>query len=213
MSNDFVLNAVLRTDKGKGASRRLRRTEMVPGIIYGGSDEPVSVSIKKNELTKCLESEAFFSHVIELQLDGSSIDAIVKDMQRHPSIDQVLHIDFLRASKDSIIKVRVPLHFLGEELAPGVKSGGSFSHNVTEVEVACLPADLPDFMELDVSMLDQGDTLHLSDLKLPEGIVVVELTHGEAHDQAVVSLNAPKGMAVDEDEQEPSQDEGDSEEA
>ena len=118
MSNDFVLNAVARTDTGKGASRRLRRTEMVPGIVYGGSDEPTCVSIKKNELTKCLESEAFFSHVIELKLDGSSIDAIVKDMQRHPSEDRVLHIDFLRANKDSIIKVRVPLHFIGEEAPP-----------------------------------------------------------------------------------------------
>ena len=202
MSEDFVLNAQARDDLGKGASRRLRRLEgKVPAIIYGSKKKPASIMVSQKELSKHLESEAFFSHIVELNVDGKSESVILKDLQRHPARGFTLHADFQRVSKTTKLHTSVPLHFLNEEKATGVKlQGGKIVHNMVQLEIICLPADLPEFIELDVADLELGESLHISDLKLPKGVESVELSHGEDHDQPVVSINKPRGMASDEAE-------------
>jgi len=202
MSEDFVLNAQARDDLGKGASRRLRRLEgKVPAIVYGGRKKPASIMVSQKELTKHLESEAFFSHIIELNIDGKSENVILKDLQRHPARGFTQHADFQRVSKTTKLHTSVPLHFLNEEKAKGVKlQGGKIVHNMVQLDITCLPADLPEFIEVDVTDLELGQSLHISDLTLPKGVESVELSHGEDHDQPVVSINKPRGMASDEAE-------------
>ncbi|MEJ2362071.1 MAG: 50S ribosomal protein L25/general stress protein Ctc [Gammaproteobacteria bacterium] len=190
--SDFVLTAELRNDKGKGASRRLRSAGMVPAIMYGGHQEPTSISLIHNELAHQLENEAFFSHILTIKLEGKDENAIVKDVQRHPSKPVVLHIDLQRVSATENIRVHVPLHFINEATAPGVKAGGLVAHSVNEVEVQCLPKDLPEFLEVDLGDLDLNQIIHLSDIKLPAGVELVELAHGEEHDQAVASIHLPR---------------------
>jgi large subunit ribosomal protein L25 len=213
MSDDFVLNAQLRTDLGKGASRRLRRNDsLMPGVVYGGNADPVSISIQHKDIHKASQNEAFYSHIISLVVDGKAEDVIIKDLQRHPAKDILLHADFLRISGDVKITVNVPLHFINEDTCVGVKmGGGSIQHSATEVEVSCLPKDLPEFIEVDMAEAELGAHLHLSDLKLPEGVTSVALSHGADHDLPVASVNAPKGGAKDDDGEEAAA-EGDSEE-
>ncbi|SFR74379.1 large subunit ribosomal protein L25 [Marinobacter daqiaonensis] len=202
MSQEFVIEAFPRGDQGKGASRRLRREERkIPAIIYGGNKEATPISIWHNELKKALENEAFFSHILTIELDGKKESVILKDLQRHPYKLLLTHADFLRVDKDHEIHVNVPLHFLNEDKAPVVKlQGGVISHQLTEVEVICLPQDLPEFIEIDVMDLQLDDVLHLSDLKLPKGVRSAALQHGEDHDQAVVSVHLPRGAKADEEE-------------
>ena len=190
---DFVLTAELRNDMGKGASRRLRSTGMVPAILYGGHKDPTSITLIHNELVHQLSNEAFFSHILTVKLDGQDESAIVKDVQRHPSKPVILHIDLQRVSATENIRVHVPLHFINANIAPGVKeSGGIVTHNLIEVEVQCLPKDLPEFIEVDLAKMALNDIIHLSDLKLPAGVELVEMLHGEGHDQAVASLHLPR---------------------
>ena len=214
MSEEFKLNAEARDDLGKGASRRLRRLEgKVPAIVYGGKKKPASIMLSQKELSKQLESEAFFSHIIELSIDGKSENVILKDLQRHPSKGFTMHADFQRVSKTTKLHTSVPLHFLNEETAKGVKlQGGKIVHNMVQLEVTCLPADLPEFIEVDVADLELGNSLHISDLKLPKGVESVELSHGADHDQPVVSINKPRGMASDDAEGESGEAEGGEEE-
>lgn len=190
--SDFVLNAELRNDMGKGASRRLRSAGMVPAIMYGGHQEPTSISLIHNELAHELENEAFFSHILTIKLGGKDESAIVKDVQRHPSRPLILHIDLQRVSATENIRVHVPLHFINEATSPGVKAGGLVAHSVTEVEVQCLPKNLPEFIEVDLGNLELNDIIHLSDIKLPAGVELVELGHGDEHDQAVASIHMPR---------------------
>jgi large subunit ribosomal protein L25 len=201
MDMNFEIVAELREDQGKGASRRLRRAGRVPGILYGGSGNATPISVEARVLYKQLENEAFYSHILNVQLEGRTERAVLRDLQRHPSHPTVLHFDLQRVSEDQAIHVRVPLHFLNEETAPGVKlSGGMVSHHLSEVEISCLPKDLPEAIEVDLGALELNASIHLSDLKLPAGTALVELSHGEEHDQAVVSVNAPRGAAAaDED--------------
>lgn len=190
---DFVLTAELRNDMGKGASRRLRGTGKVPAILYGGHQEPTSITLIHNELMHQLSNEAFFSHILTIKLGGKDESAIVKDVQRHPSKPLIQHIDLQRVSATETIRVHVPLHFINANTAPGVKeSGGIVTHNVIEAEVQCLPKDLPEFIEVDLGNMALNEIIHLSDLKLPAGVELVELTHGESHDQAVVSIHLPR---------------------
>ena len=190
---DFVLTAELRNDMGKGASRRLRSTGMVPAILYGGHKDPTSITLIHNELVHQLSNEAFFSHILTVKLDGQDESAIVKDVQRHPSKPVILHIDLQRVSATENIRVHVPLHFINANIAPGVKeSGGIVTHNLIEVEVQCLPKDLPEFIEVDLGNMALNEIIHLSDLKLPAGVELVELSHGESHDQAVASIHLPR---------------------
>ncbi|WP_347332088.1 50S ribosomal protein L25/general stress protein Ctc [Marinimicrobium locisalis] len=214
MSEEFKLNAEAREDLGKGASRRLRRLEgKVPAIVYGGKKKPAPIMLSQKELTKQLESEAFFSHIIELNIDGKAENVILKDLQRDPARGFTKHADFQRVSKTTKLHTSVPLHFLNEETAKGVKvQGGKIVHNMVQLEVTCLPADLPEYIEVDVADLELGSSLHISDLKLPKGVESVELSHGEDHDQPVVSINKPRGMASGEAEGESGDAEGGEEE-
>ena len=202
MSDQIQVTAQVRTDAGKGASRRLRRAGRVPGIIYGAGNEAQSLSLDANELFKAVQAESFFSQVLAVAVEGGDTQqAVVRDIQRHPATERVLHIDFLRVRADQPVDVHVPLHFLNEDTCKGVKiSGGKLSHNISEIVVSGLPKDLPEFIEVDVAELDLGDSIHLSGLKLPDGVVIPELQHGPDHDLQVVNVQAPRGGDADEDE-------------
>ncbi len=200
MSEDFKLDASARNDLGKGASRRLRRlADQVPGIIYGGSQAPQGISVAHKELVKHLEHESFYSHIISLNVDGKAQDVILKDLQRHPSKPAVLHVDFLRVDKSTKLHTNVPLHFLNEATSVGVKTqGGKVVHNLTQLDITCLPQDLPEFIEVDLSAVEAGQILHISDLKLPKGVTSVALAQGGDHDLAVVTILKAKGGADEE---------------
>ena len=197
MSQDFVLDAVTRTDMGKGASRRLRRDNKVPAIIYGGDAEPQNITLAHNEVVHRLENEAFYSHVLTLNIDGKPQETILKDLQRHPAKEVILHMDFQRVSQDKAIHVHVPLHFLNEDKCEGVKiSGGVVSKVLNEVEVSCLPKYLPEFIEVDLINMQLGQSLHLTELQLPEGVELVALSHGdEDHDTAVATVHKTRGSS------------------
>jgi large subunit ribosomal protein L25 len=195
MSQQIEITAELRRDVGKGASRRLRRAEQrVPGIIYGGGREPQPLTLNFNALTKAMEKEAFYSQILNVIVDGEAQSAVVRDIQRHPVSEKVRHIDFVRTTADQAIDVHVPLHFLNEEKCVGVRlSGGSIIHNLNEITVRCLPGNLPEFIEVDLADLDVGESVHISDLKLPDGVQSVDLIHGSSHDLTVVSVQPPRG--------------------
>lgn len=199
MSIDFTLDAESRSDLGKGASRRLRRTGRVPAIIYGAGVEAESISLEHHKVMHDLENEAFYSHVLTLNVSGKQQNVILRDIQRHPAKPIIMHMDFLRVSDDQEISIHVPLHFIGEDVCHGVKmEGGQISHQMIEVEVTCLPKHIPEFIEVDVSELHIGDSIHLSDIKVPEGIALTALSHGEGHDQQVLNVHATK-VAVEEE--------------
>ncbi|MBQ0834366.1 50S ribosomal protein L25/general stress protein Ctc [Marinobacter sp.] len=216
MSQDFVIEAFPRDDKGRGASRRLRREERkIPAIIYGAGKEATAISIWHNELKKALENEAFFSHILTIELNGKKESVIMKDLQRHPYKLLLTHADFQRVEKDQEIFVHVPLHLLNEDTAPAIKTfGGVAFRLMTEVEVACLPQDLPEFIEIDMADVEMDQIVHMSDLKLPKGVRIPALQHDAEHDQAVVSVSKPKGVKADEaeDEAEGEGEEGESKE-
>ncbi len=200
MSDAFVVNAVVRSDKGKGSSRRLRRlADKIPAILYGGKGDPVSLTLIRKDLEKSLENEAFYTQIITVEFDGKSEQAILKDLQRHPAKETVMHADFLRIVADVKLHVRIPLHFLNEDTCVGVKTeGGIVSHSMTELEVMCLPKDLPEYLEVDLLEVELGQNIHISDITLPEGVESVELSHGEDHDQTVASVIAPRGGSEEE---------------
>ncbi len=196
MSNQIKVSAEVRKDVGKGASRRLRRTNRVPGIMYGGEGETQMLSLDSNELQKAAHNESFFSQVVEVTMDGANNQVVVRDVQRNPVRETITHIDFYRVSADRAIEVHVPLHFLNEEACVGVKVGGGLiSHNLSEVIVSCLPGLLPQYIEVDLLSLELGQSLHLSDLKLPEGVEIPELRLGSDHNLQVVSVHAPRGSS------------------
>lgn len=199
MSETFSLKAEVRDDKGKGASRRLRRQGRVPGIIYGAGKDPVSISVDHDELINHLKHEAFYSHVLEITVGKKKEKAVLKDLQRHIYKTTVVeHLDLQRVSATEKLRMQVPLHFEGEKECPGVKlRGGVITHNLVNVEVSCLPKDLPEYIEVDVSQLDLGGSLHLSDLTMPSGVELVELMHGDDHDQQVVSIHQPRAAKED----------------
>lgn len=205
MPQPIELNASPRTELGTGASRRLRRQgENLPGIIYGGDGAPQPVTLSANELTKAMQQEAFLSQIVNVRVDGTEQQALVRDLQLHPVNEKVLHVDFLRVDADRPIQTNVPLHFVNEAKCVGVRTGGgSIAHNLVDVEVSCLPKDLPEFIEVDLAALEVGQALHLSDLNVPEGVAVVALGYGEDHDIPVVSVQPPRGGTAEaEDEAE-----------
>lgn len=195
MSDTFVVEAELRSDEGKGASRRLRRLEAkVPAIIYGGDNAPVSLSLIRKDFEKHLEKEAFYSAVIEVAYDGKREKAILKALQRHPAKDFPMHADFMRIEANKAIKVNVPLHFVNEESCVGVKlGGGRIQHTLNEVEVSALPGDLPEFIEVDMAKVQVGEIIHISDLVMPEGVTSTALALGEDRDLGVATVLAPRG--------------------
>ena len=204
MSQSIELNASLRTDLGTGASRRLRRSgERLPGVIYGGESAPQPVTLSANELTKAMQQEAFLSQIVNVKVDGTEQQALVRSLQLHPVNEKVLHVDFLRVEADRPIQTNVPLHFVNESKCVGVRTGGgSIAHNLVDVEVSCLPNDLPEFIEVDLAALEVGQALHLSDLNLPEGVTLVALGYGEDHDIPVVSVQPPRGGTAQAEEEE-----------
>ncbi|HYW02368.1 MAG TPA: 50S ribosomal protein L25/general stress protein Ctc [Gammaproteobacteria bacterium] len=198
----FEVAVTARTDTGKGASRRLRREGLVPGIVYGGKGDAAAIAVDQNELLMHLDHEAFYSHILTLKLGRRKEQVILKDLQRHPYKPTVSHVDFQRVVADEAIRVHVPLHFAGEDVAPGHKEGGVISHQITEVEVECLPGHLPEFIEVDISGMEMGDALHLSDLVVPEEVTLVTLAHDPENDQPVVSIHQPRVEPVGEEEAE-----------
>ncbi len=195
MASSFELNANIRQDMGKGASRRLRRDNKVPAVLYGGGQEAVSLTLQHNTLVHSLENEAFYSHILTVNVDGKAEKAVLKDLQRHPFKPSIIHLDLQRINENEKLRMNVPLHFMGENVAPGVKAGGAVSHLANDVEISCLPKHLPEFIEADISALNVDETLHLSDLKLPEGVELVALTHGTDHDLSVAAIHMPKVAA------------------
>ena len=199
MSANFTVNAEPRADTGKGASRRLRRTGRLPGIVYGAHQEPTMISLNHNELIHQLENEAFYSNLLTLKLGDTTETVVLKDLQRHPAKPFVLHADFQRVKSDEKIRLHIPLHFINEDKCPGIKAGGQASHQLSDVDITCLPKDLPEFIEVDVSEMQIGDAIHLSELKLPAG---VELSSSEGEDLIVVNVHGGHTAAVDEDQEE-----------
>jgi large subunit ribosomal protein L25 len=203
MSGDFTISATSRADSGKGASRRLRRLEnKVPGIVYGADKPAQQIAIEFKVLVKALENEAFYSHVLTLDVDGTAEQVVLKDLQRHPSKSHPTHADFQRVDTTHKLHMQVPLHFINEDKCAGVKQhGGTIAHQMSEVEVVCLAKDLPEFIEVDMGDAEIGTVIHLSNLVLPAGVELKELQLGDDHDQPVVSVNAPRGGAADEEEE------------
>jgi len=199
MSTSFTVEAELRTDLGKGASRRLRHEEKFPAVVYGAGKDPASITVDHKKFLHSLENEAFYSSILTLNVDGKDEQVVLKDLQRHPAKVAVMHADFLRVSATEKLHMHVPLHFINEDACPGAKEGGLVTHNMTEVEIACLPKDLPEFLEVDLSTLELDKSLHMSDITVPAGVEIVELAHGEGHDQPIAACHMTRG-AKDEDE-------------
>ena len=195
MSDSFTVQAEVRVDEGKGASRRLRRLEgKVPGVIYGGQGAATSISIVRKDLEKLMESESFYSSVLDVKVGDTAESAILKDVQRHPAKGFPMHVDFMRVEANKAIKVTVPLHFANEDTCQGVKiGGGMIQHQATDMEVQCLPGDIPEYIEVDMLDVEVGQIVHLSDVSLPEGVISTALALGEDHDLAIAAVLAPKG--------------------
>ncbi|MDH3510573.1 MAG: 50S ribosomal protein L25/general stress protein Ctc [Gammaproteobacteria bacterium] len=227
MAKEFDLIAEVREVSGKGASRRLRRSGKVPAIIYGAGKAPTAITFETNQLLRKMEQEAFFSSVLTVKVGRKSQQVILKDVQAHPAKRMVLHVDLQRIVADEKIRMTVPIHFLNEDVAPGVKAGGSISHMMTEVDITCLPADLPGFLDLDVGEVELDELLRLSDIPLPSGVEIPDLALD--NDRDVVSIHiikevveeveeaeVPEGEAAAPEEgeapagEEPKEDEGDS---
>lgn len=187
MATQHSISATDRKEQGKGASRRLRLTGQVPAVVYGGTEPPKSIQMLHNTVLLASQHEWFYAAILDLEINGSSQKVLLRDMQRHPFKAQILHLDFLRISENEMITVRVPLHFLNQDTSPAGKSSGIVvTHELNEVEVECLPKDLPEYIEIDLATFSEGDVVHLSDLKMPEGVTVPELKLGKEHDVAVV---------------------------
>jgi large subunit ribosomal protein L25 len=200
------ITATSRKVEGKGASRRLRHSGQVPAIVYGAKASPETVQIEHNHLWLASQNEWFYSSILQLSVDGKDQKVLLRDMQRHPFKQQILHLDFQRIDENVAIRFNVPLHFLNQEISPAGKTAGIVVlHELNEIGVSCLPKDLPEFIEVDLSKLDLGDIIHLSELVLPEGVSLPELKLGREHDVAVVIARharveveeeAPAGEAV-----------------
>ena len=200
MSDKFDLIAELREDQGKGASRRLRHKGKVPAIIYGAGRPPRALVFDQNKVLHKLESESFYSSVLNIKVGDKTQAAILKDLQRHPAKHMIMHMDFQRIVDDVEIKMNVPLHFMNEEEAVGVKQGGgSVSRLMNDVEISCLPKHLPEYIEVDIAELELDAMLHLSDIKLPAGVEIPMLAQGPEHDHGIVSIHVIKAAPIEED--------------
>ncbi len=201
----FKVEAQLREDVGKGASRRLRHAGLVPVVLYGGERAPTNLSLNHNKVLRLVEDESFFSSIIEFTADGGKKQKVViKDVQRHPAKQLIMHMDFMRVNENREITMLIPLHFIGGETSPaGKASDVMIDYQMNEVEINCLPKDLPEFIEVDISEFNGGDMVNLSDLKIPDGVTLTAFTHGddEAHNGVVVSTSAVH-LVVDADEEE-----------
>jgi large subunit ribosomal protein L25 len=186
MAKTHAINVEKRNDEGKGASRRLRRAGFVPAIVYGGEVKPVSIQIQHKDVWMASQNEWFYSSILDLSLSGDVQKVLLRDMQRHPFKQLVMHLDFQRVNENEAIRVRVPLHFLNQEKSPaGKTSGVVVTHEMNDVEISCLPKDLPEYIEVDLGEISLGDIVHLSEITLPAGVEIPELRLGKEHDHAV----------------------------
>ena len=192
--NEFEVVAQPRTALGTSASRRLRRTGMIPAILYGGGKDSLPLSLEENRIRKQIENEAFAAHILTVKVEDEESQAVLKSVHRDPVTDRVIHMDFQRISASSEIHMHVPLHFINEEDCPGKKAGGIVTHLLVEVEVGCLPKDLPEFIEVDMTSLEVGDSVHLSEIVVPEGVHLMVLAHNPDNDQPVVSVAHPQKL-------------------
>ncbi len=206
--NQFEIEAESRNDRGKGASRRLRRAGKIPGVVYGAHKDAVAIQLVHNDMLLHTEHEAFYSHILDLKVDGTPEKVVLKDMQRHPFKPFIMHMDFLRVDESEELTMRVPIHFVNEERCVGVKqSGGVIAHLMSDLEISCLPRNLPEYIEVDVAALDVGDTVHLSDLTMPEGVQLTLLAQGGDEALPVVSVQVPRAVSEDEEGEEAEGDE------
>ncbi len=213
MAEKFDLVAEIREDQGKGASRRLRHAGKVPAIIYGAGRPPRALSFDHNKVIKQLENESFSSSILSIKVGEKSQAAIVKDIQRHPAKARIMHLDLQRIVEDVKIKMNVPIHFLNAEDAAGVKDGGgSVSQLINDVEVICLPKDLPEYFEVDILTLGLDEMLKLSDITLPEGVEIPQLAQGPEQDHPMVSIHIIKVAVIEEEVEEGAEVEGEAEE-
>jgi large subunit ribosomal protein L25 len=188
MATIHEIPAESRKDQGKGASRRLRHAGKVPAVVYGSNEAPASIQLEHNTALLASQNEWFYSAILDLKLDGKAQKVLLRDLQRHPFKMQLLHLDFQRVDENKAIRIRVPLHFLNQEKSPAGKMAGILiSHALTDIEISCLPKDLPEFISVDLGALNVGDIVHISDLKLPAGVEIPELRLGKEHDTAVVT--------------------------
>jgi len=200
MSAKYTLDAEMRDDLGKGASRRLRRENKIPAVLYGAGRPAWPLTLNEFQLVRNLQEEAFYAAIIELTLDGKQQKVFLRDLQRHPAKEKVLHVDLQRVRDDVEMTVVLPLHFLNEDISHGVKmEGGQIMHNAVDIEVTCLPGALPEFIEVDMADIKLGESVHLSSIKLPEGVISTQLSYGEDHDQSIASIIATKAEEVIED--------------
>ncbi|MGE0809586.1 MAG: 50S ribosomal protein L25/general stress protein Ctc [Immundisolibacter sp.] len=198
MDNQFQITAEARSDLGTAFSRRVRRAGRVPAVIYGAGQPNADITLDHNDTIHHLEKEAFHSHVLTVDVGGRNEQVVLRDVQMHPYKRQVMHLDFLRVSADRKLRMVVPLHFIGEAVAPGVKQGGGIvSHLMPEVEIECLAKDLPEFIAVDISKLEIDQSVHLSGLVLPAGVTIPALALGHDHDLSVVSIHAPRKAESD----------------
>ena len=203
--DEFTLVAESRGDMGKGASRRLRKSEMVPAIVYGAKKAALSIQLKHSDVLKSSSQESFYSQILDLSIDGKVERVVLKDMQRHPYKPFVMHMDFQRVDESAALTIRIPVHFLNEEDCIGVKQeGGVIARLMTEIEITCLPKDLPEFIEVDVANLSVGDAVHLADLMLPDGVEITAITSGGDGAAAIVQVTMPRMV---EEEEEPDSEE------
>ena len=196
----FEINAELRGDVGKGASRRLRRLGRVPGIVYGISQEATAIVVSQTDLVNQMQHEAFLSHILTLHVGGKSEKVVLKDLQRHPYRTLIMHVDFQRIDENQELTMRVPIHFANEDRCVGVRlEGGAISHIMTEIEISCLPRHLPEFLEVDLAEMKVGDTVHVGELKLPEGVSIYALKHGGDPTRPVVNVHIPRAIEIEEE--------------
>ena len=209
MSEQVSLAASERQSEGKSANRNLRRSGYIPGVLYGGKDEPKKISIMEKDIVKATEIAGFATQILQISMDGKDVDVVVKEIQRHPATSRVLHADFMRVDPDSKITLVVPIRTLNDESCIGVKvSGGQVNHLINDIEISCLASNLPEQLEIDVQEMDIGDTVSLSEIKLPEGVEITILQQDEDRDQAVVSVTETREMIIEEEEEELGLEEG-----
>lgn len=187
MAISYTINVEPRDDAGKGASRRLRRAGRVPAIVYGGGKPAEAVTLAHDFVVRAADDEAFYTHILDLKANGKADKVVVRDVQRHPSKPEILHLDFLRISEKEELRISIPLHFTNEASSPAGKTAGVIiSHYLTDVEILCLPKDLPEYIDVDLGTMEPGDSVHLSELNLPEGVKLLDLEHGDEDSDAIV---------------------------
>ena len=214
MSEQVNLNATNREVEGKSSSRQLRRSGSVPAVIYGGEKDPIRISILEKDIAKAAEIPGFATQILNINISGEEQNVIVKEIQRHPATQRVLHADLQRVNPDTKISISVPVRFLNEDSCMGVKMhGGAISRLINNIDITCLASNLPEYLEVDVAELDVGDSIFLSALNLPEGVEIPSLALGEDRDQAVVSITEAKVLDVEPEVVELDGEEGEAQEA